>query len=92
VQVNLTLAHSKEEPAVVIELLSLAISWIFNLNKDNVSMYLVKFWPLKLCCFKEVNTHTARPERMSFIHTLFGSNPSPGDITEFFYVLPNSRK
>ena len=40
----------------------------------------------------EVNTHSARPERLSFIHTLRGSNPSTGNTTEFFYVLPNSRK
>jgi len=55
-------------------------------------MYLVKFWPLKLCYHKKVNTLSARPEGLSFIHTLCGSNPSTGVITEFFYVLPNSRK
>jgi hypothetical protein len=55
-------------------------------------MYLVKIWPLKLYCLKKVNTHSARPKRLSFIRTLCGSNPSTGYITEFFYVLPNSRK
>ena len=36
-----------------------------------------------------MNIHPARPERLSFIHRLCRSNRNTGDITEFFYFLPN---